>query len=626
MKIQGRLPNTIARARLAGALSLVLVVPVASAHAARVPAPVSPGATTGALVEARCPTFLWSGVVDAVGYELAVFRVSGDGGDPVLVTRASVPGDARGWTPASSECLERGEHYAWSVAATGNQVDHLDWSPPFLFEVEAAPSLDELARAIATIERYRARDLANLDRRDGSVPDELSHLRDVDHEARAEANQPDSVGSGPGRPRKSGAAVARVESALPGALAASTSGVPRAASAPYTPMLGTPSLFVSRNVSLGFSSNLFKSGKVFLWDDTVGNTALGREALASVYGGSGNTAVGRRALQYTVGGPSSLSGSANTAIGDLALRGNTTGFWNTATGAFALGANAAGYGNTASGVAALQSNVNGAFNTALGASAMLLNTSGNQNTATGVYALRANTTGLRNTASGYQALHANVSGANNVASGVNALLNNTTGTANTAIGYRAGRNATTGSHNIFVGSGAESSAGETNTIRVGGSEVGNLARQQNRTFINGIRGVTTEDTSRRQVLIDANGQLGTETSSRATKQDIEDLGWYAERLLALHPVVFRYRQDVDRDPDAPVQFGLIAEEVAQVFPELVVFDEEGRPETVRYHLLGSLLLEELRRQHQQLERYQARLEALEGTGRRRATKERRRAP
>jgi hypothetical protein len=241
-------------------------------------------------------------------------------------------------------------------------------------------------------------------------------------------------------------------------------------------------------------------------------------------------------------------------------------------------------------------NTSGNYNTALGVSAMRLNTSGNYNTANGAHALKGNTTGVKNTANGYQALHANIGGANNVAVCANALLSNTTGTANTAIGYRAGRNATTGDHNIFVGSGAESLAGETNTIRIGGSLVGTAEKQQNRTFINGIRGVTTGHTDRVQVLIDAKGQLGTETSSRATKQDIEDLGSYAERLLALHPVVFRYRQDVDRDPDAPLQFGLIAEEVAQVFPELVVFDSDGRPETVKYHLLSSLLLGEVQRQ------------------------------
>ena len=138
----------------ASVLALAMALP---ASAARGPVPVSPGAAAaGAGVEARCPTFQWSGVPGASGYELAVFRLANDGTEPVLVTRASVPGDARGFTPSSTDCLERGERYAWSVAATGKQ---LAWSAPLLFEVEASPSLEEVEQAIATLERYRSREI-----------------------------------------------------------------------------------------------------------------------------------------------------------------------------------------------------------------------------------------------------------------------------------------------------------------------------------------------------------------------------------------------------------------------------------------------------------------------------------
>jgi trimeric autotransporter adhesin len=169
------------------------------------------------------------------------------------------------------------------------------------------------------------------------------------------------------------------------------------------------------------------------------------------------------------------------------------------------------------------------------------------------------------------------------------------------VGAHAGLNATTGHDNVFVGAGALGVAGEGNTIRIGGTVVGAGESQQNRTFINGIRGVTTASSNAISVLISSTGQLGTVSSSRAVKQDIQDLGPLADRLLALRPVAFRYRQHVASDPQTPLEFGLIAEEVAEVLPELVVFDQEGEPETVKYHLLSSLLLAELKDQHDALE-------------------------
>ncbi|HUP23976.1 MAG TPA: tail fiber domain-containing protein [Thermoanaerobaculia bacterium] len=109
------------------------------------------------------------------------------------------------------------------------------------------------------------------------------------------------------------------------------------------------------------------------------------------------------------------------------------------------------------------------------------------------------------------------------------------------------------------------------------------------------------------MLIDATGKLGTVLSTRRVKQDVEDLGPLVARLLELRPVAFRYREDAAAKPDGPRQFGLIAEEVAEVFPELVVYDRQGKPQTVKYHLLGSLLLGELQRQHELLEELHRRL-------------------
>jgi hypothetical protein len=330
------------------------------------------------------------------------------------------------------------------------------------------------------------------------------------------------------------------------------------------PSLGSPSLAVDANVALGAASNLFKDGSVFLWDDdTTGNTALGRLALFSAAGNAtNNTAVGREALRNTVWGffPDVWQGSDNTGIGSFALWSNTTGA-----------------GNTASGSDALFSSTTGSWNTASGNGALFFNTTGRGNTAIGYWALRVNTTGHRNT----------------------------------AVGDHAGRYATTGHDNIFVGSGAVETAEEGNTIRVGG-ETGTGPFQQNRAFIAGIRGITTGENDAVPVVIDSAGQLGTVSSSRRAKQDIREVGELSRRLLELRPVAFRYRVHAEADPATPLQFGLIAEEVAEVFPELVVYDREGRPETVKYHLLAALLLAELQREERELAKQRAELERAQG--------------
>ncbi len=279
---------------------------------------------------------------------------------------------------------------------------------------------------------------------------------------------------------------------------------------------------------------------------------------------------------------------ANTALGRYALESSTVGYSNTAVGEQALRYNDIGIHNTAVGADVLMSTICGSFNTATGSRALFINTTGEANTATGAYVLRTNTTGRSNTATGLSALIGNLDGSQNTALGALALFSNTSGSRNIAVGYRAGR-FSTGDDNIAIGSFGV--AGESGTIRIGGS--GTHARA----FVAGIRGVTTGMADAIQVVVDSAGQLGTLSSSRRSKEDIADMGDATERLLELRPVVFRYRQE-QAMPDGgapPLEYGLIAEEVAEVFPELVVHDEQGEPFTVKYHLLSSMLLNEMKR-------------------------------
>ena len=195
---------------------------------------------------------------------------------------------------------------------------------------------------------------------------------------------------------------------------------------------------------------------------------------------------------------------------------------------------------------------------------------------------------------GYNALNKNSTGIGNSAVGNNALLNNTRGRYNTAIGWRAGQRVTAGNDNIIVAN--PGVAGESQTMRLGKQgSLGTIGSGITRTFIAGINGVTT-GLAGTALMVDANGQLGTISSSRRYKEDIQPMDSVSARLFALRPVTFRYKQPRD-DGSKPVQFGLVAEEVAEAFPELVVYGENGKPETVSYHLLATLLLNEYQKDH-----------------------------
>jgi hypothetical protein len=241
-----------------------------------------------------------------------------------------------------------------------------------------------------------------------------------------------------------------------------------------------------------------------------------------------------------------------------ALFNNTTGGGNTASGFNALFSNTTGNDNTASGVSALVSNTTGIENTASGASALVSNTTGNDNTASGVGALRFNTTGYANTASGVSALLSNVTGFGNNAVGSSAL-ESSTGNKNIGIGYKAGINLTSGNNNIFIGN--QGVGDESQTIRIG------TAHEQ--TFIAGINTAGVNGTA---VMVDANGQLGVTLSSARYKRDIAPMGTRSEKVLHLQPVTFAYKDDAQ----GVTRSGLIAEEVATVYPELVTRTAAGR--------------------------------------------------
>jgi hypothetical protein len=317
-----------------------------------------------------------------------------------------------------------------------------------------------------------------------------------------------------------------------------------------------------------------------------GTTAEGDNALLNLTTGLYNTAVGFYSLA------SVTTGDVNTAIGTGALFFNTAD-QNTATGAGALFSNTTGDLNTASGAFALVSNTTGGVNTAVGAHALQSNTTGSGSVAVGWAALQFNTTG-RNTAIGAQAMQVNTTGSDNTAVGYAALGFTMTGRFNTALGVGAGQ-MVTGNRNIVIGSGNLGFAGENDTIRIG------VAPLQTRAFMAGIHGVTTGNNDAVPVLIDSAGQLGTVSSSSRYKTDIKPIEKASESILSLQPVSFRYKVHKDTRPN----FGLIAEEVARVNPDLVIYDADGKPYTVRYDAVNAMLLNEFLKEHRKVQELEA---------------------
>ena len=318
-----------------------------------------------------------------------------------------------------------------------------------------------------------------------------------------------------------------------------------------------------------------------------GNTAEGQDALLSLTSGLYNTAAGLYSLRALTGG------SFNTAIGAGALLLNTTNE-NTAIGAGALLNNTTGAPNTAIGESALFFNTTGNANTATGANALVNNVNGDSNTANGNGALASNTTGNFNAAFGASALLNNTIGGRNTAIGRSALSLNTTGNFNIALGQGAGSRLTTGDSNIDIG--AFGFPGESATIRIG--------EGQTKTFIDGIRGATVVGGV--PVVIDGSGQLGTIVSSKRFKKEIQPMEKASEAILALKRVTFLYKSDATNTP----QFGLIAEEVAEVNPDLVVRDENGDIYTVRYDAVNAMLLNEFLKAHRKAQEQEATITEL----------------
>ena len=342
------------------------------------------------------------------------------------------------------------------------------------------------------------------------------------------------------------------------------------------------------------------------------NTAEGYTALFSLTNGTYNTAIGSRALHDNTTGSSNTAtgndalyvnttGGYNTATGFGTLTNNTTGSYNTASGSGALGFNFTGHNNTATGVDALADN-NGSYNTASGGDALVHNAADN-NTATGYQALYTNTFGTQNTADGFGALFSNIDGSyntatglsallnntrgnSNTADGINALLSNTTGSLNVALGDRAGANLTTGSNNIVIGAGVLGVAGESNKIRIGKQGT------QNGTFIAGIYNVAVTGSS---VVVNSSGKLGVAVSSARFKDEVKPMDGASEAILALKPVMFRYKKELD--PERRPQFGLLAEDVEKLNRDLVVRDSDGKLYTVRYDAINVMLLNEFLKEH-----------------------------
>jgi hypothetical protein len=280
----------------------------------------------------------------------------------------------------------------------------------------------------------------------------------------------------------------------------------------------------------------------------------------------------------------------NTAEGQDALLSLTTGAYNTALGLYSLVSLTDGQFNTGVGAGTLLGNTANE-NTATGAGALLSNTTGGGNTANGAFALFLNTTGSFNTVAGDSALFNNATGTQNTGVGISALLSNISGNSNTAVGVDALLNNTTGNSNIAIGSGAGGSISTANNVICIGTAVGENA--SNTTWIGNVFGTTTVSGTTQPVIVSNTGQLGTVSSSRRFKKQIELMDQASESILALKPVTFRYKTDKTNT----AQFGLVAEDVAAVNPDLVVCDENGEIYSVRYEAVNAMLLNEFLKEH-----------------------------
>jgi hypothetical protein len=400
-------------------------------------------------------------------------------------------------------------------------------------------------------------------------------------------------------------------------------------------------------------------GNGALQSNTTGfqNMAIGAEALANNIVGNFNMAIGFRALFMN-------TGNRNSAVGAAALRNNADASDNTAIGSEALRENQTGQQNTAIGAGALRANTTVGDNTAVGFHALTASQTSFGNLAIGDRALESfigagtNTTNGFNTAVGSLALNAEQTGQENTAVGRRALEFLVTGSNNTAIGWRAGDNYTGDeSGNIVIGRAVSGTTGESNFIRIGDNlpsdgivigaspgvqavtvgtgllsqgisilstifgstmQIGRgLPTVGTSTFIGGIAGFaqptagTVLDVSIETNAASVNFQrLGADTSSRRYKEDIKPMDKLSEAIYKLKPVT--YRTTKETNPAQPIAFGLIAEDVAEVCPDLAAI-VDGQPMGVHYKALGVMLLNEFLKEHKKVEEQQASIAELKST-------------
>jgi hypothetical protein len=313
------------------------------------------------------------------------------------------------------------------------------------------------------------------------------------------------------------------------------------------------------------------------------------------------------------------TGAGNTGLGWYALYVDTTGSFNTGVGGGALALNNAD-SNTAVGAGALLLNTSGAQNTAVGTNAMAHNDTGDDNTAMGAFALFDNIVGFENTAVGIKALYSNV-GQDNCAFGDSALFSNTTGLGNNAFGVGALAGKTTGSGNSAFGSDAmlSFSNGDNNTaigdfagvsLSTGGGnvyigeDVEGQITESNHTYIRNINTTTVSGVGVDAVTVDlSTGLLGHLSSSRRYKQDIQPMESASETLYRLKPVTYRYKKQID--PSQCLDYGLVAEEVAKVDPNLASRNRDGQIESVRYNAINAMLLNEFLKEHKKVRKLEA---------------------
>jgi hypothetical protein len=300
--------------------------------------------------------------------------------------------------------------------------------------------------------------------------------------------------------------------------------------------------------------------------------------------GLNNTYIG------TYAGSSNFNAQFNTFSGTEAGRANITGSYNTFSGSFAGFRNVSTSNNTFSGASAGFYNTT-SNNTFTGSFAGYNNISGAGNTFTGDYVGYSNTTGQGNAYEGHAAGYAN-SGSNNSFFGQNAGGSILNGSGNIFLGSSAGSSLLLGDNDIYIGNQGPSSQNESSTIRIGDSST------QTSAYIAGIYGSTSS--SGVPVYINSNGQLGAQTSSRRFKEQIRDMGDTSSALLKLRPVTFLYKPEYDKG-QRTLQYGLIAEEVAEVYPDLVGYEPDGKPYTVKYQYLTSMLLNEVQKQYRRAE-------------------------